>query len=165
MKDEELLLRVLNSAPVTGGVVVDELDDARGVELVRRLGGSGSTREMEQLRRVRAALHAVVRGSTADGRHELAAILGSAVRIPRITPLGVQWELQAPTDDQLGVRTVLAWSAVIEQFPGRLRACANEACNLFLIDHSRPGMAKWCSMASCGNRMKARAHADRARLS
>ncbi|NJC55654.1 CGNR zinc finger domain-containing protein [Brevibacterium marinum] len=47
--------------------------------------------------------------------------------------------------------------------PGRLRACANTECNLFLIDHSRPGTAKWCSMFTCGNRMKVRAHAQRTR--
>ena len=32
-----------------------------------------------------------------------------------------------------------------------------------LLDRSRPGTAKWCSMATCGNRMKARAHAQRTR--
>ena len=31
------------------------------------------------------------------------------------------------------------------------------------IDHSRPGTAKWCSMSTCGNRMKVRAHARRTR--
>ncbi|WP_326937864.1 CGNR zinc finger domain-containing protein [Frigoribacterium sp. Leaf415] len=56
-----------------------------------------------------------------------------------------------------------AWSSVTSTLPGRLRACANDECNLFLVDHSRPGTAKWCSMATCGNRMKARAHARRAK--
>ncbi|WP_342211769.1 MULTISPECIES: CGNR zinc finger domain-containing protein [Frigoribacterium] len=54
-----------------------------------------------------------------------------------------------------------AWSSVTSRLPGRLRACANDECNLFLVDHSRPGSAKWCSMATCGNRMKARTHARR----
>nr|WP_308471387.1 MULTISPECIES: CGNR zinc finger domain-containing protein [unclassified Pseudoclavibacter] len=58
---------------------------------------------------------------------------------------------------------MLAWSSVITEFPGRLRACANHECTQFLVDHSRPGTAKWCSMAVCGNRMKARTHARRSK--
>jgi predicted RNA-binding Zn ribbon-like protein len=34
---------------------------------------------------------------------------------------------------------------------------------LFLIDHSKPNKARWCSMAVCGNRMKARRHYERSR--
>jgi predicted RNA-binding Zn ribbon-like protein len=56
------------------------------------------------------------------------------------------------------VRAVLTWDAVAKQSPGRLRPCANDQCHLFLIDHSKAGTAKWCSMAICGNRMKARRH-------
>ena len=47
--------------------------------------------------------------------------------------------------------------------PGRLRPCANDECRLFLIDRSKAGTARWCSMAVCGNRMKARRHYERAR--
>ena len=45
--------------------------------------------------------------------------------------------------------------------PGRLRPCANDECRLFLIDHSKANAARWCSMAVCGNRMKARRHYQR----
>ena len=47
--------------------------------------------------------------------------------------------------------------------PGRLRPCANDECRLFLDDHSKANAARWCSMAVCGNRMKARRHYERAR--
>ncbi|MEC3993203.1 CGNR zinc finger domain-containing protein [Actinacidiphila sp. DG2A-62] len=48
--------------------------------------------------------------------------------------------------------------------PGRLRPCQNaEECTLFLIDRSKSNSARWCSMAQCGNRMKARRHYERAR--
>ena len=36
-------------------------------------------------------------------------------------------------------------------------------CALFLLDRSKPNTARWCSMAVCGNRMKARRHYERAR--
>jgi predicted RNA-binding Zn ribbon-like protein len=31
---------------------------------------------------------------------------------------------------------------VVEARPGRLKACANDECNLFLLDRTRPGTAK-----------------------
>jgi predicted RNA-binding Zn ribbon-like protein len=49
------------------------------------------------------------------------------------------------------------------QSPGRLPPCANEECRLFLIDRSKANAARWCSMAVCGNRMKARRHYQRSR--
>jgi predicted RNA-binding Zn ribbon-like protein len=58
---------------------------------------------------------------------------------------------------------VLAWDALARRSPGRLRPCANDECRLFLIDHSKANAARWCSMAVCGNRMKARRHYQRAR--
>jgi predicted RNA-binding Zn ribbon-like protein len=165
VEDEELLLALLNSAPVVDETPTDELSGASGAEFARRLGGTGTAREMVQLRQTRASLQTVVREGPGaiTATDDLSTVLQSATRIPQLTPAGVRWELRAPADELLSVRAVLAWSDVVEQLPGRLRACANDECNLFLVDHSRPGAAKWCSMAACGNRMKARAHAARAR--
>lgn len=42
--------------------------------------------------------------------------------------------------------------------PGRIRACAHEACVLHFFDTSRNGTRRWCSMAICGNRAKASRH-------
>ncbi len=162
LRDEELLLAVLNSAPVTDGVAADALDEGGGgAALVRSWGGSGSVKELARLRQVRAALQAVIRGEE-TATDDLTSALGSVSQIPRVTRDGVTWDLRVSDDDRLAVETILAWSRVTTDLPGRLRACANEECNLFLVDHSRPGTAKWCSMATCGNRMKVRAYARRA---
>ncbi len=163
LTDEELLLAVLNSAPVIDGAVTDELGGGGGSTFALRLGGSGSATEVDQLRRTRAALQAAIRNPAETNVAGLASVLAHAVRTPEVTPAGVSWHVRAAVDDLLAVRLVMAWSDVLEQYPGRLRACANADCNLFLVDHSRPGTAKWCSMATCGNRMKARAYAVRAR--
>ncbi len=168
MQAEKLLLAVLNSAPVIDGSPTDQLDGVSGARFARLWGGSGSAAEVERLRQTRSALHAIVRGDSdqrSGALDQLTAVLHAAEHTATVTPVGVSWEVGAPADDRLAVRTVLAWSEIVERFPGRLRACANHECNLFLLDHSRPGTAKWCSMAACGNRMKARAHADRARTS
>lgn len=162
-RDEQLLLAVLNSAPVVDGRPTDALDDAPGREFARRWGGAGTARELTRLRGARDALQALVRSGDPAAVDRLAGFVVQAVRTPRVTPDGVVWELSAPDEDRLPVEVVVAWSNVNARFPGRLRACANDECNLFLLDRSRPGTAKWCSMATCGNRMKARAHAGRSR--
>lgn len=163
VEDEDLLLAVLNSSPVVDGAVTERLDGAPGAELAGRFGGTGSSAELGALRRARAALQAAVRGQ-AGAQQQLSATLGDAVLAPLVTADGIRWDLRAPADEHLAARTVLAWSRVQAELPGRLRPCANDECHLFLVDHSRPGTARWCSMATCGNRMKARAHARRERL-
>jgi predicted RNA-binding Zn ribbon-like protein len=39
----------------------------------------------------------------------------------------------------------------------RLKSCLNDECRWVFYDSARNRSAKWCSMAVCGNRMKARA--------
>jgi len=39
--------------------------------------------------------------------------------------------------------------------------CQNPACVLWFFDTTRNGTRRWCSMAVCGNRAKARRHYDR----
>ena len=160
---EELLLAVLNSAPMVDGRPVDGLDGEPGRQLALSRGGTGATDEVAQLRRARDSIQSVVRGDDPSAIDELTRLIDGTVRTPRVTRDGIVWEIDSRAENSLAVRTVLAWSTVTRQYPGRLRACANDECNLFLIDHSRPGTAKWCSMATCGNRMKARTHASRSR--
>jgi predicted RNA-binding Zn ribbon-like protein len=162
--DERLLLAVLNSEPVVDGCRLDHLDGESGDRFVREWGGNGSEGERSQLLRTRSALHAFIRNSDPKALAELSAVASFAIQVPQVSPQGLSWHLRASDDHLLAVQTLAAWSSVSARFPGRIRACANTQCNLFLVDHSRPGTGKWCSMAACGNRMKARAHAQRAKL-
>ncbi len=162
LEDEDLLIAVLNSAPIVDGSPTDQLAVREGGELAKRLGGTGAKSELLHLQQTRDALQDIIRGDP-DAADCLASALDKAVMLPEVTPDGIRWQLDAPVDERLSARVVLAWSHVVQQLPGRLRACANTECNLFLIDHSRPATAKWCSMTTCGNRIKARAHAQRAR--
>jgi predicted RNA-binding Zn ribbon-like protein len=45
---------------------------------------------------------------------------------------------------------------------GRLKICSNDDCRWAFYDHARNRTSRWCSMNTCGNRLKARAY--RARL-
>ena len=40
----------------------------------------------------------------------------------------------------------------------RVGVCAGDGCGWLFLDQSRNGVRRWCSMESCGNRAKARAH-------
>ena len=44
---------------------------------------------------------------------------------------------------------------------GRVKICPAHQCEWLVLDDSRNGTRRWCSMAECGNRAKARLHYDR----
>ena len=54
---------------------------------------------------------------------------------------------------------------IIEIAGGRethlLRECGREGCTQIYLDHSRGRRREWCSMSSCGSRMKAKAYRER----
>ncbi|WP_028926221.1 CGNR zinc finger domain-containing protein [Pseudonocardia acaciae] len=160
--DEELLLELLNSRPVFDGVERDRFaDDGELREWSRAHGGSGSAPEAELLRLTRDRLQDVVRGAAEPA--SLAQALDGVSRVPELDENGVTWQQSAPPDSRLAARLVLAWAHIQEHLPGRLRPCGNDECRLFLLDLSNANRARWCSMATCGNRMKARRHYRRSR--
>ena len=155
LDDEALLLDLLNSTPVVDGRSTDQLDRqwlaARGLP----------ADDLPALAAARGTLQAVVRGDRSPAALE--PHLAGAVSRPRIAGDGVAWRLDAPAGRATAVRAVLAWDALRTGSPGRLRPCANDECRRFLLDRSKPNTARWCSMATCGNRMKARRHHQRLR--
>jgi predicted RNA-binding Zn ribbon-like protein len=148
--DEELLLDLMNSTPLVAGVEQDSLKQTEAWALTRSRDGR------QALQAVRSALQAVVRGD--EPPTALTPFLEDVRQVPTMTADGVTWTLEAPAARRTAVRAVLAWSELEATRPGRLRACENPECRLFLIDRSKANTARWCSMAVCGNRMKARRH-------
>lgn len=160
--DEDFLLAVLNSTPVLDGVPTDEFADAaRARAWLASVGGQGTEAELRHVAEARRLLQAVVRGEQPPD--VLAPLLHGATRRPAIADGRIAWSLTVQPEHELAVRAVLAWDALGQTSPGRLRPCANDECRLFLIDRSKAGTARWCSMAVCGNRMKARRHYGRVR--
>jgi predicted RNA-binding Zn ribbon-like protein len=160
---EDFLLTLLNTTARVDGVPADQLASPEGARswLISR-GGTGGRDEQRQVLAARDALQAVVRGQRPP--QVLAPFLDGASLVPALAGDRVTWTLTAAPDRLLAVRAVLAWDHLTQHRPGRLRPCANEACRLFLIDRTRGNTARWCSMAVCGNRMKARRHYQRARV-
>jgi predicted RNA-binding Zn ribbon-like protein len=160
--DEALLLDLLNTTPVIDGVPRDDLEDPALAKTWMRQHGITPTRaELTALVDVRSLLQAVVRGER--GPAALRTYLDAVTLNPVATAHGVDWRVATTGPSTGAVRAVLAWDALRITSPGRLRPCANTECQLFLIDRSKPNTARWCSMAICGNRMKARRHYQRGR--
>ncbi|MFC8436895.1 CGNR zinc finger domain-containing protein [Streptomyces griseoincarnatus] len=158
----ETLLEALNSTPVRDGAPVDLWLD--GPELSRwaiRHGGEGTAAEREWLRTARDTLQAVVRGES--GPDALLPLLSGVRKVPRVVGARLEWAVEVETERRLAVELVLEWARLQTSSPSRLRPCANSECRLFLLDRSRANTARWCSMKTCGNRLKARRHHERRR--
>jgi hypothetical protein len=158
---DDFLLAVLNSAPVVGGVMIDHLADLETARpWIVRAGGLGTDAELAHVRRARAVLQGIVRGELPTSA--LGPLLRGVACVPQVGD-ELTWVLKVTSERTLAVRAILAFGAVVRESPGRLRPCANSECRLFLIDRSTANRARWCSMAVCGNRMKARRHYQRTR--
>ncbi|MFI5677896.1 CGNR zinc finger domain-containing protein [Streptomyces cellulosae] len=162
MLDDQALLQALNSTPVADGRRQDLWRDDDVVDRwAREHGGLGGDEERRWLRTARDALQAGEWGTSAEPR--LRRVLAGVRKVPRPSASGIEWHLEVPSERRLAVELVLAWADVNDRMPGRLRPCENPECRLFLLDRSRANTARWCSMKTCGNRLKARRHQARAR--
>jgi predicted RNA-binding Zn ribbon-like protein len=160
--DETMLLDLLNTTPVIDGAPEDELSDAgAGYRWLATHGRPASDAEWRVVLEARSALQDVVRGDA--GAESLAPFISGVRHEASLIGAGVTWKLDLPEGRSAAALAVLTWDALRLSSPGRLRPCANPECRRFLIDHSKPNSARWCSMAICGNRMKARRHYQRTR--
>ncbi|MET9496906.1 CGNR zinc finger domain-containing protein [Streptomyces sp. NPDC006552] len=154
---EEALLDLLNTTPVLNGTARDLLagdDEARGWLAEHDVVAKGA--DLGALRAARDTVQKVVRGE--ESPRSLAEFLVGVGYLPVVDDAGIGWRLDVPAGREAAALAVLTWNHVRTAKPGRLRPCANDECRLFLLDKSKANKAKWCSMAVCGNRTKARRH-------
>ncbi|MDT7806162.1 MAG: hypothetical protein QOI78_9595 [Actinomycetota bacterium] len=162
MSYEKLLLDLLNSTPVRNGAPEDDLADAAlGRGWLAAHDQPDSEEEWHAVREARAVLQRIVRGQ--DAPAAAAPFVEGLSYKAHFADDEIQWELDPAPGHAAASRVVLAWAELTKAGGNRLRPCANPDCRLFLIDHSKPNSARWCSMAVCGNRMKARRHYQRTR--
>jgi predicted RNA-binding Zn ribbon-like protein len=94
-----------------------------------------------------AALNQAARGAAAELRFGATG-----------PPLVVAAELASRLDRALGVVLAVTASAMLAGNWERLKVCPGEHCGWAFYDHSRNRSGRWCSMAVCGGRAKARAY-------
>lgn len=128
--------------------------------------GQADLRRMLALREALRSVLLVHSGEPLDA--EAAALVdGEAASAPlrvRLDASGVAGV--APGGEGLGgaIARLLA-AAVVASIDGtwsRLKVCRDHDCLAAFYDHSRNGSGAWCTMATCGNRAKARRYRRRA---
>jgi predicted RNA-binding Zn ribbon-like protein len=138
----------------------------------RALLGAGSDARPADLRRaleLREALREVLlahngaRGPVADP----AAVLDATARRARMrlafgAGAGSWLVAEAPgVDGALGRLLGIVHAAEADGTWARLKACGQETCRWAFYDRTKNHSRRWCSMADCGNRAKARAYRER----
>lgn len=155
----ELVLAVLNTTPTVDGVRRDLLAGDDGAAFIEQWDGEGDGSRRALISARDAVQEIVTTGAVAI---DMSDVLNSeVVQRPRLGAIGLTWELEAPRRSALAIRFLMEWTELAADRPGRLRCCANPDCSLFLFDRSNANARNWCSMNSCGNRMKARRHHHR----
>ena len=131
-------------------------------------GARATGADLLTTRRLREAIHDLAvariagRPDPAEARTDLNAVSTGPAAAPQRDPQGgLAWHGNAA-----GLLGEVAREAVL-LFGGvqalRIRQCEAEGCAILFLDTSRSHDRRWCSMAACGNRMKARRHYQRVR--
>jgi predicted RNA-binding Zn ribbon-like protein len=74
---------------------------------------------------------------------------------------GYAWCIEPLTASAPDLLAPVLWSVadlMIRGANATIRQCANGECLWLFLDDSKSGTRRWCDMASCGNRAKARRH-------
>lgn len=131
-----------------------------------------SPRDFAAAKRIRAALRDVA-GSLADGkpvRRASVVLIDDELRRGRgALSLSQQsgklsFAFEPEPSRAHDPRFLLARSAatfLASADPSRIHRCGGTNCILFFYDATKSGTRRWCSMAGCGNRMKAATHYQR----
>ena len=187
--DLELAFDFLNTKELESGALVDHLRTANDAfawlhrhhvvhhELLEaerqklETDASGDERALARVRRVRDALREVA-SAVAERRAAAPAALAEVNRALRAREI-IQLEASDvgvrvghrhvgdPIDDGLARLAEPIVREISGGRPERLRICDNETCRWLFYDDSPTGRRRWCDMATCGNRAKARRHRER----
>jgi predicted RNA-binding Zn ribbon-like protein len=117
---------------------------------------------LREVKRLRSALHATMVDDSADAAAQLRTFVARAVRASRyVSDEASALRLNGGAGLRMPLhRFTLSLATLLERFPRRaIRSCADDACGWLFLDPS--GRRRWCEMAVCGNRAKARRYAER----
>jgi predicted RNA-binding Zn ribbon-like protein len=122
--------------------------------------------DLGDARRLREALYEVLR-ATSDHRplpSEALAVVHAAAGGPMVVlTLDAAGGLHRNGEVTAALTAIARAAIELVGGPERqlLRWCADETCTHPFLDHSRGGRRRWCGMAGCGDRAKARAYRAR----
>lgn len=168
----ELVRSFLNTFDLDSGrdLLTDSVS-AKAWLVDNRLASPGTEYDADDLRRlteVRRALHELVTANGGAGlqRRAVTALNEAARRVRlgvRLHPVD-GYRLVAEgvgVDRPIGELLMSVTGAMAAGNWNRLKVCANDTCQQAFYDSSRNRSGRWCSMATCGNRMKGRVYRQR----
>jgi predicted RNA-binding Zn ribbon-like protein len=132
---------------------------------LRGRSGARAVAVLDEARSFRERLHtAVLEPTDTRAVSNVGALVRRAAAGLRLEPgADPAWRVEATRRLELPLLRV-AWAAGQLLTSGeldRVKACPGDECGWLFLDRS--GRRRWCSMESCGNRAKVRAHAARHR--
>jgi predicted RNA-binding Zn ribbon-like protein len=166
----ELVRLFVNTVDLEDGD--DELSSpdalAGWLEAHRLGGGSAGSADLHGARRLREAIRGLLlENSGMNVREESALTLAQAAERARFAvrfdPAGTMTlePRAAGVDGALGRLVAIVAGAMADGTWSRLKACQADPCGWAFYDHARNHSRRWCSMAVCGNRTKARSYRRR----
>jgi predicted RNA-binding Zn ribbon-like protein len=118
------------------------------------------SRVLGRARHLREALFTVFARRTPEALAHLREVLPSAYRRPVLRAgrgCELSWEDDPDAlDRMLGPVVRSAVELLTSKDLDRVRVCGADDCDWLFLDESRSRSRQWCSMATCGNRVKAR---------
>lgn len=183
---ENLALDLVNTQRMRDGEQVDELEDYAGLvdwliqarvldaaqakaALKKWQGNAKGKHVYEQARTLRSALRAMAE-HLAQGKsvpqHNLDAInevLRHGITYSQVIRARGKFEKRLHTTSEEAMQLIVPIAAAAADLlcHGNLslvKKCDNTRCILYFYDTTKNHARRWCSMAACGNRMKAAAH-------
>lgn len=159
-----LCLDFVNTANWSGEQVVDEdLTDPQALALWAERLGLIAAAELEgdfaEVLPARAALRRLF--TDRERRTEDLALLDSLRSRPARLTAGPGGRLRLEQPGIEGLLALIAQSAadlLLSPAVERVKICPGDRCNWLFLDESPSGRRRWCSMAVCGNRAKAKRH-------
>jgi len=140
------------------------LPSATVSRLLEQAGGkpSEASRQLHATLDFRADLYDVLTGAPTSFE-AVARVIEQASGRRRLVPAddGAAWELPEDLALPLDNLALLAGDLLTGESRAHVRVCPGESCGWLFLDAR--GRRRWCSMATCGNRAKVRAHAARTR--
>ncbi len=119
--------------------------------------------DVRHARAVREAMRAVIGGNTGHRLYPVdVATLNEAATASRLRMrFGPDGKPRLEPEESgavgaLGRLVAALYSAMQDDDWGRIKLCGDDACRWAFFDRSRNHSSRWCTMASCGNRNKAR---------
>ena len=131
----------------------------RVTSLLEASDGERPAEILERARRFRASLYEVIRnGAPGSAWDSVAGEVHAAATAVRLLPADGIFHWEFPAGAGLAAPLLAAaWAAgglLTSSDPSLVRACPGTGCGWLFLD--RRGRRRWCTMAACGNREKAR---------